>query len=73
MIAVMDVIIREGKESMTCLECHGTGIVYHWSEFAFFDDRRYCNVCDAGRLVEKTVSEIIKQAEAGEYQGYNRR
>ena len=73
MIAVVDGIIREGKEAMICLECHGTGIVYHWSEFAFFDDRRYCRLCDAGRLIEKNVSEIIKQAESGEYHSYNRR
>jgi len=67
MITVTNEVIREGKESMTCLECHGTGIVCHWSEFAFFDDRRYCGLCDAGRRVENTVIDIIKRAESDDY------
>jgi DnaJ-class molecular chaperone len=73
MIAVTNEIIREGDESMTCLECHGTGIVCHWSEFAFFDDRRYCPLCDAGRRVESIVTDIVKRAESDDYPDYNGR
>lgn len=67
MIAVSDGIIRNGKESMICMVCHGTGIICHWSEFAFFDDRRYCPVCEAGRQVEKNIVEIIERAESDDY------
>jgi hypothetical protein len=71
MIAVADEIIREGKGSMTCLECHGTGIVCHWSEFAYFDDRRFCPLCDAGREVEKNIVAIIKRVESEDNTGYS--
>ena len=67
MIAVKNEIIRDGKGSMTCMECQGTGIVCHWSEFAFFDDRRFCPLCDAGRQVEKNVVDIMKRAESENY------
>jgi len=71
MIAANEGIIMNGKESMTCLECHGTGVVYHWSEFAFFDDRRYCLLCDAGRRIEKNISEIIERAESDDQWDYD--
>ncbi len=67
MIAVENEIISDGKRSMTCIECHGTGIVRHWSEFAFFDDRRLCTLCDAGRRVEKNIVDIIKRVESDDY------
>lgn len=67
MIAVGNEIIRDGKESMACMECQGSGVVHHWSEFAFFDDWRFCPLCDAGRQVEKNIVDIIKRAESDDY------
>ena len=46
-----------------CSECNGTGIVRHWSEFAFFEDMRPCSRCDAGDKIEALIAEIMKRAD----------
>jgi hypothetical protein len=71
MVAVEDEVIREGGESMACPEGQGTGIVNRWSEFAYFEDRRFCRVCDAGKQVEKKIAEIIARAQSDEQAGLN--
>jgi DnaJ-class molecular chaperone len=49
--------------SACCSECSGTGIVRHWSEFAFFEDMRACSQCDAGDKIEALIGEIMKRAQ----------
>ena len=50
------------KEAARCTECFGTGIVQHWNEVAFFEDRRACRRCEAGGRVDETIAEIVKRA-----------
>jgi len=45
-----------------CIECFGTGIVQHWNEVAFFEDRRACTRCEAGGRFDETIAEILKRA-----------
>ena len=47
-----------------CPACKGTGIVAHWSEFSYFEDRQICYRCDSGRAVDAKIAEIIKRAQA---------
>ena len=48
--------------SNTCSECDGTGIVNYWNEITFFEDRRICPECDAGRKAEAKMADILDRA-----------
>jgi hypothetical protein len=45
-----------------CPECRGTGTVTHWTEVAYFDDRRSCTRCPAGRDLDARIGEIIARS-----------
>jgi DnaJ-class molecular chaperone len=49
-------------ESTVCSACFGTGLVSHWSEIAYFEDRRACPRCEAGGRIDQRIAEIIKRA-----------
>jgi hypothetical protein len=63
MVAVKEKIIFEPKEGTVCGDCGGTGIISHWSEVSYFEDRRLCR-CEAGRLVDAKIAEIIARAQS---------
>ena len=65
MVAVKEQIISEANEGTVCSQCGGTGVIAHWSEVSYFEDRRVC-CCEAGRLVDAKIAEIIKRAQAEE-------
>jgi len=46
-----------------CRQCLGTGTVSLWSEIAYFEDRRACQRCDAGRRVDSKISDILNRAQ----------
>lgn len=54
-------------EAPHCCECFGTGIVQHWNEVAFFEDRRACTRCEAGGRFDETMAEIVKRAYLAEH------
>ena len=45
-----------------CPDCLGTGTTSHWSEIAYFEDRRSCARCDAGGRVANRIADIVKRA-----------
>lgn len=47
---------------VVCAVCNGTGAVTHWNEVAYFEDRRFCTMCAAGREVAAKIAEIIERA-----------
>jgi hypothetical protein len=50
------------EEATVCGACFGTGMVSHWNEIAYFEDRRACARCEAGCRVEAKVADIVKRA-----------
>jgi hypothetical protein len=56
-----------GKDSDTvadeCLDCRGSGTVSHSSDVAYFEDRRVCTSCEAGRAVESRITDILRRAQ----------
>jgi DnaJ-class molecular chaperone len=54
--------IGTSEEAAVCSECHGSGMVAHWNEVAYFEDRRACTRCEAGRKVDSEIAEIVKRA-----------
>lgn len=63
MVAAGKTITESGvsKDVAVCPHCLGTGTVSHWNEIAFFEDRRTCTQCDAGRMVETSVADILRR------------
>jgi DnaJ-class molecular chaperone len=53
-------------EAAVCGECGGTGTVSHWNEVAFFEDRRICARCEAGRALESKIGDIVRRAQLEE-------
>lgn len=51
------------EEAAVCRECGGAGTVSRWSEVAYFEDRRACTRCEAGRKVDSRIADIIKRAQ----------
>lgn len=50
------------EETAICGECLGTGVVSHWNEIAYFEDRRACSRCEAGSRVEAKIADIVRRA-----------
>lgn len=53
-----------GAESggVDCPGCKGTGLVSYWNEISFFEDRRICTECEAGREADAKMAEILDRA-----------
>ena len=49
-------------EATDCCACLGTGLISHWSEIAYFEDRRACSRCAAGRRIDLKIADIVKRA-----------
>ena len=64
MVAVKYKIEVNETEVEVCSECQDTGIIKYLSEYSFFEDRRSCRKCQAGRLVGARLDEIIARAQA---------
>lgn len=45
-----------------CPGCKGTGLVSYWNEISFFEDRRICTECEAGRKADAKMAEILDRA-----------
>jgi len=64
MVAVEKTIA--GKDSDddagVCSECRGTGTVSRWSDVAYFEDRRVCANCEAGRALGSRIADIVRRA-----------
>jgi DnaJ-class molecular chaperone len=45
-----------------CSECRGIGTVSRWSDVAYFEDRRVCAGCEAGRAVDSRIADIVRRA-----------
>ena len=68
MVAAEKTIATEtlGEEVTACDECRGTGTVSHWNEVAYFEDRRACTRCEAGRKSDARIADIVKRAQLEE-------
>lgn len=55
------------EEATVCRGCLGTGMVSHWSEIAYFEDRRPCPRCEAGCGVDSKIADIVKRAQLEEW------
>lgn len=49
-------------DGANCQSCKGTGLVSYWNEISFFEDRRICTECEAGRKADAKMAEIIDRA-----------
>ena len=65
MVAAEKTILRQAVELEVaiCSECQGTGTVLQWNEVAYFEDRRACARCEAGRKVDTKIADIAKRAQ----------
>jgi hypothetical protein len=66
MVAVERIIRPRTAETeasgVDCPGCKGTGLVSYWNEISFFEDRRICAECEAGREADAKMGEIIDRA-----------
>ena len=64
MVAVEKTIaVRDSDaDSGVCFECRGVGTISRWSDVAYFEDRRVCASCDAGRAVDSRIADIVRRA-----------
>lgn len=71
MVAVEKTIANKDfvSESAACPECGGAGTVSHWSDVAYFEDRRLCTSCEAGRAVESRITDIVRRAQLDRLSG----
>jgi hypothetical protein len=53
---------RAEQNTSACRECDGTGIINYWNEISFFEDRRICPECEAGRSAEAKMADILNRA-----------
>ena len=65
MVAVQKRIPRKDSdtEANECPDCLGSGTVCHRSDVAYFEDRRVCTNCDAGRALESRIADILRRAQ----------
>jgi hypothetical protein len=68
MVAAEEPIRSEALDEQVpvCLECLGTGMVSRWSEIAYFEERRACARCEAGRRVDSKIADIVRRAQLEE-------
>jgi hypothetical protein len=68
MVAAEKTLTSEASEidARLCSECGGSGTVRHWNEVAYFEDRRPCTCCDAGRKVGSKITDIVRRAQLEE-------
>jgi len=66
MVAVERTIIpgtaKPEQSAGACQGCNGTGIVNYWNEISFFEDRRICSECEAGRKADAKMADILDRA-----------
>ena len=53
---------RAEQIASACKGCNGTGIVSYWNEISFFEDRRICHECEAGRMADAKMADILDRA-----------
>lgn len=63
MVAVEKTIADKDSDPGGCSECRGIGTVSRWSDVAYFEDRRICANCEAGRDVDSRIADIVRRAE----------
>lgn len=66
MVAAENLLTIVEEQTAVCMECNGGGTVSYWNEVAYFEDRRACPRCEAGRKVDSRVVDIIKRAQLEE-------
>ena len=66
MVAAERITETLGEETQPCPECLGTGMLSRWSEIAYFEERRPCGRCEAGRRADSRIAEIVKRAQLEE-------
>jgi len=50
-------------EARVCAECRDTGTVSHLSDVAYFEDRRVCTSCEAGRVLDSKIADLVRRAQ----------
>ena len=63
MVALEKTIASKDSEAGVCPECHGAGTVANWSDVAYFEDRRVCTNCEAGRAVDSRIADVVRRAQ----------
>jgi Zn ribbon nucleic-acid-binding protein len=66
MLAAEKILTTFEEEAAVCSECNGAGTVSYWNEVAYFEDRRACTQCEAGRKVDSKLADIVKRAQLEE-------
>ena len=66
MVAAEKTLTTFDEEAAVCIECNGGGTVSYWNEVAYFEDRRACTQCEAGRNVHSKITDIVKRAQLEE-------
>jgi Zn ribbon nucleic-acid-binding protein len=66
MVAAGKILTTFKKDAAVCSECSGAGTVSYWNEVAYFEDRRACTRCEAGRKLDSTLGDIVKRAQLEE-------
>lgn len=57
----------KAEDVWACPACQGAGIVSYWSEFAYFEDRRSCQMCEEGHKIDAKIADIISRVQAEEH------
>jgi hypothetical protein len=55
-------VTKSQHKAGLCRACGGSGIVIYWNEISFFEDRRVCSECEAGRKTDAKMAEILDKA-----------
>jgi hypothetical protein len=66
MVASEKILTTLKEEAAGCTECGGGGTVSYWNEVAYFEDRRACTRCEAGRKIDSRLGDIVKRAQLEE-------
>lgn len=64
MVAVENTIAGKDSDADAgvCSACAGIGTVSRWSDVAYFEDRRVCVSCEAGRAVDSRIADLVRRA-----------
>lgn len=66
MVAAEKIVTTFEEKASVCSECNSGGTVSYWNEVAYFEDRRSCALCEAGRKVDSKIADIVKRAQLEE-------